>query len=126
MIGPNLSDWAIRSRPLTIYFMLIAIFAGIFAFLGLANADITWNKNGFSFRTHLAPLVRSQSQDSYTRAEMRDLLRKVLDESESRSIETNYMMMQRMLDTIEQERRQERRSDLVLMKNEFIRGRRNN
>jgi hypothetical protein len=94
----------------------------VFAFLGLANADITWNENGFSFRTHLAPIVRSQSQDYYTRAETRDILRKVLDESESRLMDTNYLMMQRMLETIEQERR----SDLVLMKNQFIRGRRNN
>jgi hypothetical protein len=93
----------------------------VFAFLALANAEITWNENGFSFRTHLAPVVRSQSQEYYTKAEMRDILRKVLDESESRLMDTNYLMMQRMLETIEQERR----SDLVLMKNQFIRGRRN-
>ena len=113
-----------RSRPSLFRMARYAAVAAllVFAFLGLANADITWNENGFSFRTHLAPLVRSQSQDSYTKAEMRDLLRKVLDESESRSIDTNYLMMQRMLETIDQEHR----LDLVLMKNQFIRGRRNN
>ena len=97
----------LRSRPNLFRMARYAAVAAlvVFAFLGLANADITWNENGFSFRTHLAPIVRSQSQDSYTRAEMRDILRKVLDESESRSIDTNYMMMQRMLDTIEQEHR---------------------
>src|SRR5688572_16039357 len=93
----------------------------VFAFLGLANADITWNENGFSFRTHLFPAARSQSPDYYTKAEFRDILRKVLDESESRLMDTNYQMMQRMLETIEQDRR----SELVLMKNQFTRGRRN-
>lgn len=93
----------------------------VFAFLALANADITWNQNGFSFRTHLVPAARSQSQEYYTKAEVRDILRKVMDESESRLTDTNYLMMQRMLETVELERRW----DLVLMKNQFIRARRN-
>lgn len=112
-----------RSRPnllrMTRYVAVAALM--VLAFLALANADITWNEQGFSFRTHLLRVAPAQSQEYYTKTEMRDILRKVLDESESRLMDTNYLMMQRMLETIEQERR----SDLVLMKNQFIRGRRN-
>ena len=75
----------------------------VITFLALANAQITWNKEGFSFSAHLFPR-RGTQQDFYTKAETRDLLKRVLDDSESRMNETNYLMMQRMLDTIEQDR----------------------
>lgn len=39
MIGPNLSGWAINSRSLTIYFMVVAIIAGAFAFIGLGRDE---------------------------------------------------------------------------------------
>ena len=39
MIGPNLSEWAIGSRSLTIYFMVIAVVAGLFAFIGLGRDE---------------------------------------------------------------------------------------
>ncbi len=39
MIGPNLSAIAIRSRSLTIYLMIVAVIAGVSAFLGLGRAE---------------------------------------------------------------------------------------
>ncbi len=75
----------------------------LIAFLVLANADVTWNKDGFSYRNHL--LSRGASQvDVYTKAQTRDLLKRVLDDSESRINETNYLMMQELLRTVEQDR----------------------
>ncbi len=75
----------------------------VISILALANVQINWNKDGFELRTHL---FASDFQDSqyYTKEEVRSLLKKVLDDSESRITETNYLMMQRMLDTIDQDR----------------------
>jgi multidrug efflux pump len=39
MIGPNLSEWAIRSRQLTIYLMIVAVVAGTFAFVNLGRDE---------------------------------------------------------------------------------------
>jgi multidrug efflux pump len=39
MIGPNLSEWAIRSRAVTIYLMLVALVAGSFAFVNLGRDE---------------------------------------------------------------------------------------
>lgn len=39
MIGPNLSAFAIRSRSLTIYLMIVAVIGGVSAFLGLGRAE---------------------------------------------------------------------------------------
>lgn len=85
------------------------------AFLALANAEIMWNERGFTFRTHLWPgVVRA---DYYTKNEMRDILIKVLDQSEDRLTETNRLMMLRMLETIEQQQQR----DLLLLSNKFSR-----
>lgn len=73
------------------------------AFLALANLEIRWNKEGLSFKTHLSRWGASQS-DYYTKAEVRDILKRVMDDSESRVTETNYLMIQELLNTIEQDR----------------------
>ena len=39
MIGPNLSEWAIRRRSLIVYLMLAAIVAGAISFLRLGRAE---------------------------------------------------------------------------------------
>jgi multidrug efflux pump len=39
VIGPNLSEWAIRSRALTIYLMIVAVLAGGFAFANLGRDE---------------------------------------------------------------------------------------
>jgi multidrug efflux pump len=47
MIGPNLSEWAIRRRPLIVYFMIAAVVAGSLAFFGLGRNE----DPAFTFRT---------------------------------------------------------------------------
>ncbi len=78
------------------------------AFLALSNAEITWNKQGFSFHAH-GFTARPTDDDYYTKAEVRNILKRVLDDSESRMTELNYQMIQQMRDTVEQEHLQELR-----------------
>lgn len=82
--------------------------AVLLAFLALTNAEVTWEPGHFSFRTSLLPAAPSSS-GSYTKAETRDLVRRALDDTESRMTETDYLMMQRMMDTLDQERWSEMR-----------------
>jgi len=97
-----------RSRRHSIslrFFRYAAVAAMVaIAFLALANAQISWNREGFSFSTHLFYWRNNDRGEYYTKAEVRNLLKQVLDDSEARTTETNYLMMQRMLDTIEQDR----------------------
>lgn len=71
--------------------------------LALANAQIAWNRDGFSFSTHVFP-GQVAEPDYYTKTELRNLLKEVLDDSESRMNEINYLMMQEVLKTVEQDR----------------------
>jgi predicted anti-sigma-YlaC factor YlaD len=81
-----------------------AIAAMIFiTILALANTQISWNKNGFSFSTHLLP-GKVADRDYYTKAELRNLLKEVLDDSESRMNEVVYLMMQETLKTVDKDR----------------------
>jgi len=74
------------------------------AFLGLSNAQIRWDKDGFSFRTSL----RSQAvqADSYTKEEMEGILKKVMVISG----EDSFQMMQYMLNTLDAARATELRA----------------
>ncbi len=94
--APFLTFWSITRR--------IAVAAAILlAFLALGNAEITWEKGRFSFKTKLVPGY-DPGAEYYTKSEARDLVRRALDDAEARMMETNYLMMQRVLDTMEQER----------------------
>lgn len=73
--------------------------------LAAANTEVRWNKDEFEVRTSL--FGPSSSRENYSKAEVRDLLKQVVDDSEARILETNYLMMQRMLETIERERWEE-------------------
>jgi hypothetical protein len=75
----------------------------VLCILALTNAQITWNKDGFSFSTRLFSAHEAEG-NYYTKSEVRDIMKKALDDSESRVNETSYLMMQKMLDTIEQDR----------------------
>jgi hypothetical protein len=75
----------------------------LMAFLALANSQITWNKDGFTFSTQLWG-ERSAEKDYYTKTELRSILKRALDDSEFRTNEINYLMMQKILDTVEQDR----------------------
>jgi len=86
--------------PLWSAFRYAAIAALVtLAFLGLSNAQMQWNRNGFSFRTSLrapAPLAANY----YTKEEVETILFRAMNDSE----QSNFQMMLRMLDTIDQER----------------------
>jgi len=71
--------------------------------LAITNTQIRLNKNEFSFSAHLFA-QKGGERDYYTKEEMRNLLKKALDDTESRMNETNYLMMHKMYDTLEQER----------------------
>jgi hypothetical protein len=74
------------------------------AFLGLSNAQIRWDKDGFSFRTSL----RSQAVQAnyYTKEEIKPILENVMDISRK----DNFQMMQYMLDTLDAEHATELRA----------------
>jgi predicted anti-sigma-YlaC factor YlaD len=71
----------------------------LISFLALANAQVSWNKNGFTFSTHFLTQHKTEG-DYYTKAELRDLMKETLDYTN----ETNYLMIQKVLDTVEQDR----------------------
>jgi hypothetical protein len=71
--------------------------------LALANTHVAWNKDGFSFSTRLFP-GQAEERDYYTKTELRNLLKDALDDSESRTNEIIYLMMQETLKTVEQDR----------------------
>jgi hypothetical protein len=64
------------------------------AVLGLSNAQIRWDNNGFSFHASLFP-QSPPAANFYTKGEMKVILDRVLDISE----ESNRQMIQRMMDT---------------------------
>jgi hypothetical protein len=77
-------------------------YAGIAAMLlitllALANLQITWKNGEFSLNLHLFG-AGSPAENYYTKNQMRDLLKQVMDDSESRQTETNYIMMQQLLE----------------------------
>src|SRR2546427_4409303 len=76
--APASGPWLLRAAR---YGALAAM--ALLAFLALANAEITWNRDGFSFRTHLFA-ARPDTREFYTRSETRDLVRRALDDTERR------------------------------------------
>jgi hypothetical protein len=94
--APRGGRWFRTVRYAAIAAMLVV------SFMAVVNSEIRWTKDGFHFSTHLFPI--HQPVDVYSKAETREILKRVLDESESRMLETNYLLIQRMMDTLEQER----------------------
>jgi hypothetical protein len=75
----------------------------VLSFLALSNAEMTWNKDGFSFRTHLLASSALASAKYYDKAEVREIVRQVADDSEIRMMEGNRVMLLRMMEYIEQD-----------------------
>jgi len=103
---------AVPSRPITALRLLryaAAAAVVILALLGLSGAEVTWNQDGFAFRT-LSPLRRMGTGDVYTKAEVRELLLTAMRGMERDIQEANFVMMQRMLDTVEAQRYQDLQS----------------
>jgi len=68
-------------------------------FLALANTQVTYDRSGFSISTHLFAR-NAPERDFYTKSETREIMKRAASESE----EVNYLMMQKVLDTVERER----------------------
>jgi hypothetical protein len=76
----------------------IAAMAAI-CFLALSNTQVKYDRSGFSISTHLFAR-NAPERDFYTKGETREIMKRAANESE----EVNYLMMQRVLDTVERER----------------------
>ncbi|WP_108660920.1 efflux RND transporter permease subunit [Acuticoccus kandeliae] len=77
MIGPNLSSWAIRSRSLTIYLMLVALIAGAAAFVNLGrDEDPT-----FTIKTMLVSAVWPGATMDETLNQVTERLERTLQET---------------------------------------------
>ncbi len=92
----------------------------LIAFLSIASPEITWNSKGFSFKTN--PPWGVPRSDYYTKAETRDIIKAVRDDSEAQMTETTRLMMERLLDTVDQERMM----DLRLVRHETEQNRNKN
>lgn len=91
--------------------------AVVLAFLALLNTEVSWTKEGFSFRAHILSWGKP-GQDYYTKEELQAVLRKALDDTEARTMETNRLMILQGLDTVEAERFR----DLTLIEHRVLRG----
>jgi multidrug efflux pump subunit AcrB len=77
MIGPNLSEWALRTRQLTIYMMLVGLVAGTFAFIGLGRDE----DPSFTIKTMLVTAVWPGATMEETQTQLTDRLERRLEET---------------------------------------------
>jgi multidrug efflux pump len=77
MIGPNLSEWATRNRSLTVYFMLVAVIAGAFAFINLGRDE----DPSFTIKTMLVTAVWPGATLEETQQQLTDRLERRLEET---------------------------------------------
>jgi multidrug efflux pump subunit AcrB len=80
MTGFNLSDWAIRHRPLVWFFMLVVVAAGVFAYLRLGRNE----DPAFTIKTMVV-------QAAWPGANIDDTLRQITDRIEKKLQETPYI-----------------------------------
>ena len=77
MIGPNLSEWALRSQQLTIYMMIVGVIAGVFAFINLGRDE----DPSFTVKTMLVTAVWPGATMEETQAQLTDRLERRLEET---------------------------------------------
>jgi multidrug efflux pump subunit AcrB len=77
MIGPNLSEWAIKSRQLTIYMMIVSVIAGTFAFINLGRDE----DPSFTIKTMLVTAVWPGATMEETQTQLTDRLERKLEET---------------------------------------------
>ena len=77
MIGPNLSEWALKTRQLTIYMMIVAIVAGAVAFISLGRDE----DPSFTIKTMLVTAVWPGATMEETQAQLTDRLERRLEET---------------------------------------------
>jgi hypothetical protein len=91
-----------RSKWKYLRYAAVAAMA-LFCILALANTEVTMTDSGFSIRAHLFRRDLPE-RDYYTKSEMRDIMKRALDDSEMRINEVNYLVAQKMLETMERDR----------------------
>lgn len=77
MIGPNLSEWAIGSRALTIYLMLVAVIAGGAAYFNLGRDE----DPSFTIKTMLVTALWPGATMDETQSQLTDRLERTLQET---------------------------------------------
>jgi len=77
MIGPNLSAWAIGRRSLIVYFMIVALIAGGFAFYKLGRNE----DPAFTFRTMIVSAVWPGATIEETLLQVTERLERTLQET---------------------------------------------
>ena len=77
MIGPNLSAWAIGRRSLVVYFMIVALVAGSFAFLKLGRNE----DPAFTFRTMIVSAAWPGATIEETLLQVTERLERTLQET---------------------------------------------
>ena len=77
MIGPNLSEWAIGRRSLVVYFMIVALVAGSFAFLKLGRNE----DPAFTFRTMIVSAAWPGATIEETLLQVTERLERTLQET---------------------------------------------
>jgi multidrug efflux pump subunit AcrB len=77
VIGPNLSEWALKTRQLTIYMMLVGLIAGVFAFINLGRDE----DPSFTIKTMLVTAVWPGATMEETQNQLTDRLERRLQET---------------------------------------------
>jgi multidrug efflux pump subunit AcrB len=77
MIGPNLSEWSIKSRSLMVYFMLLAVIAGSLVFYRLGRNE----DPAFTFRTMIVSAVWPGASMEETLLQVTERLERTLQET---------------------------------------------
>jgi multidrug efflux pump subunit AcrB len=77
VIGPNLSEWALRTKQVAIYFMLVGVIAGAFAFINLGRDE----DPSFTIKTMLVTAVWPGATMEETQTQLTDRLERRLQET---------------------------------------------
>jgi multidrug efflux pump len=77
VIGPNLSEWALKTRQVAIYFMLVGVIAGAFAFINLGRDE----DPSFTIKTMLVTAVWPGATMEETQNQLTDRLERRLQET---------------------------------------------
>jgi multidrug efflux pump subunit AcrB len=80
VIGPNLSEWALRKRSLVIFLMILAVIAGASSFMGLGRGE----DPAFTFRTMVVAAA-------WPGATVDETMKQVTERLERKLQETDYL-----------------------------------
>ena len=78
MIGPNLSEWALRKRSLVVFLMILAVVAGVMSFLKLGRGE----DPAFTVRTMVVAAVWPGATAEETMKQVTERLERTLQETD--------------------------------------------